>query len=61
MAAPRRGNNDLGGLRTTERHPFDDPKADAEDTDLDLRVEESEEIGQTEIGSAEHAVVGVGE
>ena len=34
---------------------------DAEDTELDLRVEEGEEMGQTEIGAAEIAVVGVGE
>jgi hypothetical protein len=61
VTTPRRWNDDRGGVWTTERHPLDDRMADAEDTDLHLRVEESEEVGETEIGPAELAVVGVGE
>jgi hypothetical protein len=61
VTTPRRGNDDCGGVWTTERHPLDDRTTDAEDTDLDFRAEESEEVGETEIGPAELAVVGVGE
>jgi hypothetical protein len=61
VTTPRRGNDDRGGVRTTERHPLEDRIADAEDTHLDLRVEESEKVRETEIGPAELAVVGVGE
>jgi hypothetical protein len=53
-------NDDRGGVWTTERHPLHDRTADPEDTDLDLRAEESEEVGETEICPAELAVVGVG-
>jgi hypothetical protein len=35
--------------------------ADTEYTDLNLRAEESKEVGETEIGPTELAVVGVGE
>jgi hypothetical protein len=66
QAAPvvttRGGRNDnSGGVWTTERHPLDDRTADTEEADLDFRAEESEEVGETEIGPAELAVVGVGE
>jgi hypothetical protein len=44
VTTPGGGNHDLGGLGTRLRHPLDDRTVDAEDTDLDLGAEESEEV-----------------